>query len=186
MNLQALLPYATEIRGIDVSEGMVGKFNSEAREAGKSEAQMCAVRGDLLALAGGPLESQEFFGFELAVMSMALHHVDNPEAMIVKLVERLKPGGTVVIIDRLPSGRASSHGHGDHGHEHFHNHGKNEHGHHASSHTISFDGFTKEQMDDMFLKAGCSSIDYVLAASPSEMPSDPTGQMQIFFAKGTK
>ena len=181
-----MLPYATEIRGIDVSEGMVDKFTAEAREAGMSEAQMSAVRGDLLALAGGALESREFFDFELAVMSMALHHVDNPEAMIAKLVERLKPGGNVVIIDRIPSDRTPSHSHGDHVHGHAHGDGKQEHRQHASSHTISFDGFSKEQMDAMFLKAGCSNSDYVLAASPSEMPLDPTGQMQLFFAKGTK
>ena len=182
-----MLQYATEIRGIDVSEGMVDKFNAEAREAGVSEAQMHAVRGDLLAAAGGTLESQDFYDFDLAIMSMALHHIDEPEAMITKLVERLKPGGTVVIIDWIPSGGASSASHDDHDHKHSQG-DKEDGGHeqHAASHTISFDGFSKEKMDDMFFKAGCINSDYVLAASPSEVPLGQTGQKRMFFAKGTK
>ena len=168
-----MLPYVAEIRGIDVCDGMVDTFNAEAREAGMSETQMHAVRGDLLAPAGGPLGGSDFHNFDLVIMSMALHHVDNPEVTVRKLVERLKPGGTVVIIDWIPSARASSqsgdiHGAGtDSGHS-----------------TVSFDGFTKKQMDDFFTRAGCSDSDYVLAASPSKVPPDPSGQKQMFFAKG--
>ena len=157
---------------------MVDKFNIEAREAGMTEAQMRAVRGDLLAPSEGQLESQEFYDFDLAVMSMALHHVEDPKIMIAKLIERLKPGGTVVIIDWIPSGRASSDTQAD----------EKKHGHaqHPGSHTITFDGFSKEQMHSFFREAGCSNNDYVLADSPSEVPPDPTGQKQLFFAKGTK
>ena len=117
---------------------MVNKFNAEAREAGTSEAQMRAVRGDLLAPPGGLLEDREFYGFDLAVMSMALHHVDDPKAMIAKLVERVKPGGIVVIIDwvvsdEVPFGSHGNHGMNTHGHEQpqssHHNH--NEHEQHS-------------------------------------------------------
>ena len=160
---------------------MVEKFNSEAREAGMTEAQIRAVRGDLLAPIEGQLESQEFYDFDLAVMSMALHHVEDPKIMIAKLVERLRPGGTVVIIDWIPSGRSSSDSHGSHADEK-----KDGHGQHASSHTITFDGFSKEEMHSFFREAGCSNNDYVLAASPSEVPPDRKGQKHLFFAKGTK
>lgn len=108
-------------------------------------------------------------------MSMALQHVDDPSAMIAKLVGRLKPGGTVVIIDWLPSWRASSHVHGDDSHEQ-----------HPGADTVSFDGLTKEQMESLFAEAGCSSSDFVLTACPSEVPPDPSGQKQMFFAEGTK
>ena len=182
-----MLPYATETRGIDVSEAMVNKFNIEAREAGMTEAQTRAVRGDILAPIEAQLESQEFYDFDLAVMSMALHHVEDPKIMIAKLVERLKPGGTVVIIDWIPSGKASSDGHGNHGHDHSQADEKRDgHGQHAGSHTITFDGFSKEQMYNFFREAGCSNNDYVLAASPSDFPPDPTVRKQLFFAKGTK
>ena len=157
------------------------KFNSEAHEAGMTEAHIRAVRGDLLAPTEGRLEGEEFYNFDLAVMSMALHHVKDPNIMIAKLVERLRPGGIVVVIDWIPSGRASSESHGNHAVDKKHGHGQ-----HASSHTIAFDGFSQEEMHNIFREAGCSNNDYVLAASPSEVPPDPTRQKQLFFAKGTK
>ncbi|KAI4147177.1 MAG: hypothetical protein LQ341_001857 [Variospora aurantia] len=171
----AMLPSVTEIRGIDVSGGMVDKYNAEARKAGMSEDQMHAVRGDLLAPAGGPLQGQEFHNFDLIVMSMALHHVDEPNKIVAKFVERLKPGGTVVIIDWIPkSSRADSGTASD------------QHQHSDAEHTISFDGFNEDQMRGLFSEAGCLSSDFVLAESPSEVPPDPTGQRQLFFAKGIK
>ncbi len=195
MTVQAMLPYMNTIRGIDVSQGMVDKYNAGAREAGRSEAQMHAVRGDLLVpAAASGLNSQEFQSFDLVIMSMALHHVDNPQTMINRLVQRLKPGGTVVIVDWIPSGRASppaSAGRGQGGVS------PQSQGagtaaaapgqqQHPGVHTISFDGFTKEQMASYFAKAGCRSSDYVLASSASAVPPDPSGQKRMFFAKGTK
>ncbi|CAD6585424.1 MAG: hypothetical protein ASARMPREDX12_001996 [Alectoria sarmentosa] len=175
---QAMLPYVTEIRGIDVSDSMVDKFNAGARDAGRSEIQMHAVRGDLLAPAQGSLESQDFYGFDLAIMSMALHHIDNPEAMIAKLVERLKPGGTVLIIDWIPSKTAVFRSDGSPSHEYSHgfrmDSSHSDLGQHPSSHTVSFDGFTEKHMNDIFAKAKCSETDYVLATSPSEVPPDPS------------
>ena len=172
---------------------MVDKFNAEAREAGMSEAQMRAVRGDLLATVDGSLGDPEFYGFDLAVMSMALHHVDDPKAIVASLVERVKPGGTVVIIDWIPSDdfppMDSSHDHhsletppNPHQH-HNHTHG---HQHHSASHTLSTSGFSQSQMREMILEAGCRSSDFVLAASPSEVPPGRTGQKQMFFAKGIR
>lgn len=185
-----MLPYVTEIRGIDVSDSMVDKFNAGARDAGISEIQMHAVRGDLLAPAQGSLESQDFYGFDLAIMSMALHHIDNPETMIAKLVERLKPGGTVLIIDWVPSKTAFCRSDGSPSHEYSHgfrmDSSQSDLGQHPSSHTVSFDGFSEKHMNDIFAKAKCSEFDYVLATSPSEVPPDPSGQKQMFFAKGTK
>ena len=120
-------------------------------------------------------------------------HVDDPEAMVTKLVERLKPGGTVVIIDWVPSERALSQSNSSHSHENSHGYGTDSGlsrdggpGQHPGSYTVSFNGFTKEHMDGMFAKAQCSETDYVLAASSSEVPPDPSGQKQMFFAKGTK
>ena len=192
----------------------MNKFNAEAREAGTSEARMRAVRGDLLAPPGGSLEDGEFYGFDLAVMSMALHHVDDPKAMIAKLIERVKPGGIVVIIDWVVSDEVPFDSHGNHGHEHpqssHHNHNGHEqhshetpqraqpthashahghaHGHsqHVASHTLSTEGFSQEQIRALFLDAGCRNSEVVLAAAPSEVPHGRTGHKQMFFAKGTK
>ena len=183
-----MLPYLTTIRGVDVAERMVDKYNADAREAGYSEEQMYAVRGDLMEMAKGPLMGQDFFDFDLIIMSMALHHVNDPQGMIRKLVGRLKPGGRAVIIDWLPSDKMTGHNQGGlssqgagSGEAH-----QQEHKPHPGAHTVSVDGFSKEQMQAMFEKAGCGSSDFVLAKSPSQVPPDPKGQKQLFFAKGTK
>lgn len=188
-----MLPYVTELRGIDVSEAMVDKYNAEAREAGMSETQMRAVRGDLMEPSGGPLEGQDLFDFDLIIMSMALHHIDDPKKMVAKLVERLKPGGRAIIIDWIPSEQVASAGNDKSSHEHSSNHGAHsdgphhhDHKPHPGAHTVSFDGFSNEQMQTMFKEAGCSSSDYTLAESPSQVPPDPKGQKHMFFAKGIK
>lgn len=188
-----MLPYLTEIRGIDVSERMVDRYNADAREAGVSAKHMYAVRGDLMDTSGGLLEGLDFFNFDLIIMSMALHHIDDPKKMIAELVGRLKPGGRAVIIDWIPSDKKVTHNHGGSSREQPSNHGSesgaahhHEHTPHPGAHTVSFDGFSKEQMQGMFKEAGCSSSDYVLAESPSQLPPDPRGQKHMFFAKGTK
>ena len=188
-----MLPYLTEIRGIDVSERMVDRYNADAREAGVSGKRMYAIRGDLMDISEGPLEGQDFFNFDLIIMSMALHHIDDPKRMITELVRRLKPGGRAVIIDWIRSDENVIREHGGSSHEQPFNHGAgsgaahhHEHIPHPGAHTVSFDGFSRDQMQSWFKEAGCSNSDYVLAESPSQVPSDPRGQKHMFFAKGTK
>ncbi|KAL9608486.1 MAG: hypothetical protein Q9167_006694, partial [Letrouitia subvulpina] len=185
-----VLPYVTEIRGIDLSAAMVDKYNSEARQAGLSQGRMHAVQGDLLTMPEDLIGTQAFNNFDLAIMSMALHHVDSPDELVAKLVDRLKPGGIIVIIDWVWSEQSPVHAHGqvqpmecktesDMMSAH-------DYGMHSAVHTIFSNGFTKEQMQAMFATAGCKSDDFVLAPSPSKVPSDPSGQKQMFFAKGIK
>ena len=188
-----MLPYLTEIRGIDVSERMVDRYNADARGAGVSEEQMYAVRGNLMDTSGGPFEGHDFFNFDLIIMSMALHHIDDPKRMVVELVRRLKPGGRAVIIDWIPSDENVKREHGGSSHEHPSSHGAesgaahhHEHTTPSGAHTVSFDDFSKDQMQSWFKEAGCSSSDYVLAESSSQVPPDPTGQKHMFLAKGTK
>ena len=63
------------------------------------------MRGDILALAQDWLESEDFFGFDLVIMSMALHHVVDSIAVVAKLAERLKPDGTIVLLTASPEGQ---------------------------------------------------------------------------------
>ena len=188
-----MLPYASEIRGVDVSDGMVERFNKQAREMGLSRAQMYAVRGNLLeSSAKGPLGEQDFYGFDLAIMSMGLHHVDDPTAMVKLLVDRLKPGGTLVIIDWISSAGPSASLHQAHATDDSVKPGSEgpsgggERKEYPGHHTVAFDGFVREQLDEYFAKAGCGSSDFVLAESPSEVPPSPSGQKHMFFAKGTR
>ena len=199
-HMQALRPYVTSILGVDVSPAMVESYNAAACVASDHEAPMRAVVGDLLAEDQAVLEGEEWYEFDLCVMSVALHHVQNPEVMVSKLVERVKVGGRVVIVDWVDDGRGWNDpgnvhgGGGSDGHVHGHAHEGEEVGHksgsdiardHAISHAIFSDGFSKERMGEIFGQAGCGNFDFVLALNPSEMPHGE-GKKQLFFAKGTK
>ena len=89
-----------------------------------------------------------------------------------------------MLVDWIPLETASSQNNGNYRHEYYHGHGNNHQ--HPGSLVIFFDGFTKEHMDGLFATAKCSKTDYVLAASPSDVPPAPNGQRHLFLAKGTK
>lgn len=54
------------------------------------------------------LNDPEWFGFDIAVMSMALHHVSDPVEMLRRLGQRLKNGRTLVIVDWLQDEAAAA------------------------------------------------------------------------------
>lgn len=183
--IQALFPYVSVVRGIDVSDAMVEQYNKSARTHGVPESQMFAIQGDLAAplneKSHPSLSSSDFLQFDLIVMSMALHHIDVPKVLIQRLVERLSQGGVLVIIDwtldqedhltQQPSeGTKSLRGNTKH----------------AASHTVSHEGFSKEQMGTMLRSAGCNEVDYLVLAEPSKLPAEYGGQKQLFFARGKK
>ena len=201
---KALFPYFSEIRGMDLSGQMVKEYNARAEAAGLSPKDMHATQGDLTASSTGHpdsgIESQDYFDFDLAIMNMALHHVDKPDVVMKKLVDRLKKRGVLVIVDLTLKGDPFKgvHGHGEgHGHEHGHGH-RSLHGHHHESHqedptvsgpqhTISFQGFDKEQMEKYFTEAGCVETDYVEFERTTRI-GDGDGAMTklLFMARGRK
>ncbi|KAI1330417.1 S-adenosyl-L-methionine-dependent methyltransferase [Xylariaceae sp. FL0255] len=191
------------IRGIDVSENMVNSYNEAAKKAGLPIERMSATRGDVLdddaATNGTPLIDQEFFEFDAVIMSMALHHVGNQAEMLKRLVQRLKVGGVIVIIDfaRLPGeGNVAFHKHGHHHDEHHHGH----HGDHHpsnlnfdSSPTVSRNSFSKEDMLQFFQAAGCDGDSFGFHIHPEYtiVPEEVSGvkgrlKRKLFMAKARK
>lgn len=169
---QALAPYATEFRGIDVSENMIKEYNNRARARGFSEAQMSATCGDLLA-PDGPSESiggPEFYDFDLAVVDLAFHHFQDPALAAKRLVERLKPGkGVLLIVDLV------SHGPGTH-----------HHGHHASK-GVAHHGFAKQAIEQMLKEAGCVDLEYTVVEKPFVLgKDDPSMERQVFMIRGRR
>ncbi|KAH8598864.1 S-adenosyl-L-methionine-dependent methyltransferase [Bisporella sp. PMI_857] len=183
----ALAPYVTTIRGIDVSDGMVEKYNEAARKQGLSEQQMHAVRGDLLvpeAEIPKALEKVDFYDFDIIVMSMALHHVEDPQLMTAKLVERLRDGGSLLIIDWAPSPKApevQGHGHEKDARDEGYQQDLQE-----AQQTMKRSGFDEEEMRKVFEDSGCSESEYVLHPDLSKLPSRFGGAKQLFFARGRK
>jgi SAM-dependent methyltransferase len=161
-------------RGIDISSEMAKQYNLVAKEASYSSEKMHAIQGDLLDVTATPspeLETDAYKKFDFAVMSLALHHVNDVEGMIRRLAERLDEGGVLVIADWVAESNGGHHKHQNHGH-----------GVHAPHHG----GFTEADLRKIFEKAGLGNWGWKLFEKPLEVPSAPGRQKQGFLARGTK
>lgn len=62
--------------------------------------RMSAIQGDLIEPDKTPaLRTPAYSNFDAAVISFALHHVDDPVDFLKLLKARVRPGGTVVVVD---------------------------------------------------------------------------------------
>ncbi|KAI1131047.1 S-adenosyl-L-methionine-dependent methyltransferase [Nemania abortiva] len=162
MMSRALAPYTTQCVGIDLSETMVAIYNKRAENQGLSADEMHAVLGDLATeTVNGALSAPELFNFDIAVVGGGFHHFGDPELAAKRLVERLKPGGVLLIWDFLPHGPPHRHGHG-HGHGHGHSAaaendpGKQSGGHNVF-HSVMHHGFSEARMREIFTGAGAGA-----------------------------
>ena len=65
---------------------------------GEQHDRMHAIEGDL-SNPSSTLNDPHWFNFDVAIMSLALHHVSDPVDMLSKLKERLRKGGTLVVVE---------------------------------------------------------------------------------------
>ena len=190
---------------------MISRYNQRAREADIPEDRMLAVRGDLFASdrsTESAIDGPEFFDFDFAMTANALHHLEDPDLAVKKLVQRLRPGGTLVVLDWLLDEPAqdgqnpqASHSHGhkhghSHSHRHDHSHEHGEHGpsndtealaHHAAQDTITHHGFSKERMERMLHEAGCEEVDFIVADKTIRFPAVAGGaEKRYFLARGKR
>jgi SAM-dependent methyltransferase len=100
--MQALVNYTTQIVGLDLSGNMVAEYKKSAVELGFGPERMNAYQHDLLGESETPSAVPELDKFDIAIVSMALHHVEDPGKLLQKLSEQLKPGGVCVIVDMIP------------------------------------------------------------------------------------
>jgi SAM-dependent methyltransferase len=167
----------TAVRGIDISPNMVEEYNQRAAGKGRSPTQMRAVVGDVFATPPDPaIADHEFFGFDFAVISGALHHMPDAALTLQKLADHLKTGGTLLVFDFLPdpigtanSGHAHGHSHGhDHGHSHSHGSapvvdlgdGPSAIDDRQALKTITKHGFSKDEMNTLLSGAGYTDFDF--------------------------
>lgn len=188
---------------MDISEGMLETYKTAAHECEQDfpETQMRAVKGDLMADDVDPaLLGDEMSDFDLVVISMALHHLEHPHKAVQRLIDRLRVGGVLLIVDKAVTANLSKEQHqqthsGGHDHHHVHHATAPIHAHgndddeifkDLTNHTIAHNSFTQEQIEDMFTKAACNDVDFVLLPEKSPAPTEMGGEMQLFFAKGIK
>ncbi|KAF3490573.1 uncharacterized protein GIQ15_00090 [Arthroderma uncinatum] len=97
---RALLPYVTEVIGIDVSQNMVAEYNKNIAAAGFPAEKMFAEKGNLLSeTPAQEFSDPKYFNFDLVIIGFALHHFEAPDFALKRLVERLAPGGILVVLD---------------------------------------------------------------------------------------
>ncbi|KAF7562091.1 hypothetical protein G7046_g2026 [Stylonectria norvegica] len=140
---RALAPLVDTVRGMDISTGMVKQYNEMAAKDGLSAEKMRAIPGDLVHPETTPspeFNSLEFFGFDVIVMCMALHHVEDYTLMIKKLSERLSAGGVLVIIDWVATSESGCPGEGK--------------AKELSNHTITRMGFKEQDVKRAYETAG--------------------------------
>ena len=184
---------------MDVSEGMIATYNGAAQNLKLFPDHMRAVHGDLMAPEVDPaLLSEEFSDFDLVVISMALHHLQDIGEAVKRLANRLRSGGTLLVIDwaavEQPTQKdeesvKSTDDQSDKRQQRAHQHHDHQHGHgdvnHPAAHTMAHHNFSREQMEAAFKDAGSEDFDFVLHKELSSVPM-VKGEMRLFFAKGRK
>ncbi|SPO05101.1 uncharacterized protein DNG_07786 [Cephalotrichum gorgonifer] len=162
----AMIPYVDVIRGIDIAPGMVTQYNQRVLESEIPEGVMFAHEGDLLAPTDS-IATDELHGFDLAITSMALHHFSDPEAAISALVARLKPGGTVAVVDWASGGDKMPWGKGE---------GAAKHDAKHTCHEKSGEFLSWESLLPMLGRAGCdmATAYYAIIGEKSYMPEEAT------------
>ncbi|KAK2800556.1 hypothetical protein FQN50_008101 [Emmonsiellopsis sp. PD_5] len=212
---QVFHPFFSKCIGIDIAPGMIKAYSRTAANLGLALERMYAVHADLSnpnhthAPAGGAggvdLSSEEFSNFDFAGVALALHHMEHPQEAVSRIVERLRPGGVFLAIDRpAASGQGGGESGGDEGHAHGHGHGHGGHGGHSHSHgnddddridpnhpaahTISHThaSFSREQVERMFADAGLVDVELLYFDYRGEVAGLPRGLGRLFFARGRK
>lgn len=163
---RAVGPWVTNIKGLDISENMVKKFNEDAAAAGLKPEQVSAEVGDLLGdEVPDSLKRPELSNFDVAIVGLGFHHFENPVRAIERLSERLKPEGTILIIDFLPfdddQGQMQS--------------------------TIKHSGFAKANIEKLFSAAKLEKFSFSVVDEPVVMELESgTRTRKLFIARGKK
>lgn len=186
---KALMSHFATIVGIDVSETMLTKYRATAAELGLGADEMVGVCGDLLSdedkPTDPPLPREKLHDFDLVVTSMALHHFADPKGAIRKLAALLKVGGVLLVIDWTPLDGSTAE--------------QREYQaelkasgkemlmkDHAARHTVSKPGgFEKNEMGELFEKAGCQDFGWELAEKLTPIPV-VDAKAQLYFARATR
>lgn len=192
---------------------MVAEFNTLAENQGLSQEEMFAYTGNLLSTTPDPsLDDEKFHNFDIAVVGLGFHHFNDPTLAATRLVQRLKQGGALVIIDFLPHGAVDGHSHShshSHSHKHSHDHA-HDHSHDSKQteggdvvnekelgsaiHTVAHHGFSLEDVKTMFETAGAGGdfetvelgSGVVFARSDGVEETRKDFKRSVFIARGFK
>ncbi|KAF4578383.1 S-adenosyl-L-methionine-dependent methyltransferase superfamily protein [Pleurotus pulmonarius] len=92
-----MAPYAKQIVGVDISQGLVDEYNLRVKNQGMSPNEMKAVCVQLKG-EDGELDNLKF---DVIVCGMAYHHISEVAKTTQTLAFFLKPGGVLIVNDGL-------------------------------------------------------------------------------------
>jgi SAM-dependent methyltransferase len=191
---KALKQHFSTVIGVDISGSMLDKYRKVATDLGLAPGEMVGVLGDLLSddvqPTVPPLPEDALYDFDLVVVSLALHHFSDPALALQRLAARLKAGGVLLIITSTPLDGSTPaqreyeeelRARGDS----FEDVAKRS-GMHGGSHTVNRpNGFTRQEMADMFRQAGCTNVREKLAERLSSIPVI-NAKAQLFWIRASK
>lgn len=152
---------------------MVEQYNQCAEKEGFATEKMHAIHGDLTTDTSSSPEfnSAEYNDFDLVIISMALHHVEDPAAMVRKLADRLANGGVLLVIDWVTAAESGC--------------TQPDMKSGPVSHTVSRMGFAQAEVKEWFETAGVEDWGWRWFSKRSKMPEE-FGEQQLFLARGVK
>ncbi|KAK0617488.1 S-adenosyl-L-methionine-dependent methyltransferase [Immersiella caudata] len=197
---RALRPLFTSALGVDVSGAMLDKYRAKASQLGYvGPQQMVGVRGDFISsepdrtgttVTEPQLPESEIWDFDLVVISMALHHLEEPDVALRRLAARLKAGGKLLVVDWTPLDGSTL------AQRKYQEELRKDPGRveriaealqtHAARHTISKpNGFPADEMRELYAQAGCKNMQWKLAEELSYIPV-LDAKAQLYWSVATK
>lgn len=163
----ALAGRATEFVGIDLSPNMVQAYNDRFSSLDGEKINAKAYVANLFEENGPPeiLNDPRFLNFDLVAVGLGFHHFENLPAVTQRLVDRLQPGGVLMILD-------------------FFTHDKEDMAGHAAHKTVAHHGFSEAQIKGLFADAGLE--DNQVIAYPDEILLRGVAKRKLFMARGRK
>ena len=156
----------------------MARYNDEATKLfGEDDHRMYAMVGDL-SQPSPALGYADWENFDVAIISMALHHVPEPIEMLKELRKRLKTGGTLTVVEMIETSHQAA----------------NSLNHEDMIEAVSgekiWPGFTPRGLSDMLERAGFGNVDAKVPDLWFEIPADVTGshsaqRKQLMFVKAT-
>lgn len=132
-------------------------------------------------------DATKFSNFDIACVGLGFHHFDDPGLAAKRLVQRLKLGGVLMIIDFLPHSSLHHHGHSHHHEHHGHQGEADSSGHDElkAMKTVTHHGFSEESIKQIFVDAGAGK-DFAIGNMGEVTMGAHMGKRTLFMARGTK
>ena len=157
---------------------------------------MFAIEGNLESPSFA-LQDPSWFEFDVAIISMALHHVADPIKMLTDLRKRIRSGGVLVVVEWVSkeyldsASEAAKNGTSVTAADASKSSGQISYDQEKMIEVVGgqkiWDGFTPESLNDAMVRAGCTDVECRASLQSFEIPVQigHGGHKHFLLAKGT-